>query len=438
MLNKLRSLKIVQSFLLLKGNTRLSVMFEPLWGIPFTIYNFYLSLYLKEMGVSEQQFGGIIAAGLLSAAFFSLFGGIITDYLGRKKTTFIFDFIAWPIAIFIYLISRSYLLFIVATVVNNTVKIVAVSWFLMIVEDADSEQRKSAFNLVNLINISLGIFTPIAGIFVANLGIIRAERMFLIFAIISMTVMIVFRNRKYTETKIGLQILEEHKGKKLSELLKKGLFRGAVGQVFRKKRLRMVFLLEILFKLTLPLGAFNSLYFIPYMTECVGIDKANASSLGGVYAGVMLIVFLVINPMLKERHISASILTGLTLQGVALIGITLISNGSLFFAILAVGLYALGYGIFIPFLNALFADVSDGKERAGYYSLAYTITSVLGAALGAASGFIYALDPRFIFYLTVFLIALCILSMLALLAYDKKHAIANEAFEDSREHENIA
>ncbi|MCX7771954.1 MAG: MFS transporter [Clostridia bacterium] len=425
MFNKLKQLKIIQSFMILRGNTRVSVIFEPLWGIPFIFYNFYLSLYMKEMGITEQQFGGIIAAGFISGAFFSLFGGVVTDYLGRRKTTLIFDFISWPVAIILFLISRSFLMFIIATVVNNVVKIVAVSWNLMVVEDADSEQRKAAFNILNIINIALGIITPLAGLLVANRGIVQSERVFMVFAIVSMTIMIFLRNKYYTETAAGRQILAEHKGLKLREVMKKGLYGGAFGLVFRNRRLGVIVLLQILFNLTIPLGAFNSMFFAPFMTDHIGIDKATVSVLGAVYAGVMLFVFLVINPLISKKHVSGSIVLGLVLQALALVGVTLIPAGFMVFAILAVGLYAFGYGIFTPFNNALFADVSDGRERAGIYSLVNTVTSILSAVIGAVSGFIYAFEPRLIFFITVLFLALCVGAMVWYMAIEKKHQ--NEA-----------
>lgn len=420
MLQRFKKLKIVKSFLLLKGNTKVSVMCEPLWGIPFTIFNFYLSLYMKEMGVTDEQLGIIIAAGFLSAAFFSLFGGIITDYLGRKRTAFIFDFLAWPTSIFIYLISRSLIMFILATVINNLVKIVTVAWNLMVIEDADSDQRIAAFNLLNIINISLGILTPLAGLVVAKYGIIKAERTFMIFAIISMTAMIIIRDINYTETKVGKQILEEHKGLAFKDVLKKGLYGGTITQLRNNSRLKIAFLVQVLFNLTLPLGAFNSMYFAPFMTEQLGIDKAAVSILGGVYAGVMLMVFLFITPVISRKHMSASILTGLFLQAVALIGITAVPEGIIFFAILAVALYSFGYGIFMPFFSTLIADISEGRDRAGIYSLVNTVTAVLSALIGLGSGFLYAAAPRFIFYLTALLLGLSIIAMFVLIADDKK------------------
>ena len=86
-----RPTNIVQSFKLLKGNTRTSIIFEPLWGIPFVLFNFYLSLYMKELGITDKQIGYLISIGFISGTFFSVFAGAITDKLGRKKTSFIFS-----------------------------------------------------------------------------------------------------------------------------------------------------------------------------------------------------------------------------------------------------------------------------------------------------------------------------------------------------------
>ncbi len=420
MWQRFKALKIVQSFDILKGNTRASVICEPLWGIPYTIYIFYFSLYLMEMGITEQQLGIIAAVGFLSNAVFSFFAGSITDFLGRKKTTFIFDLIGWPISLFLYLISRSLTMFIIATIINNLSKIVAVSWNLMVIEDVDSEQRKSAFNLLNIINISLGIITPIGGLVVAKYGIIQAERYFIIYAILSMTAMMLIRNSRYVETKIGQQIRDKQKGFAFKELIKKGMYKGTLKQLLSNKLLRLAMIVQILFNLIIPLGAYNSMYFLPYMTDYLGIDRGAASILGGAYAGVMMFVFLFITPNTSRKNIPASILTGLFLQTAAFFWITMLPEGILLYAILAVGVYSLGHGIFIPFFSTLLADVSEGRERAGIYSLLNTISAVLSAVIGSASGFIFAADPRYIFYLTAFITSLCFIGMILFIAYERK------------------
>lgn len=420
MLQKIKNIKIVQSFLSLRGNTRTSVIFEPLWGIPFTFYNFYLSLYLKEMGVTDQQFGTILFAGFLSGAFFSLFAGVITDFLGRKKTTFFFDIFAWPVAISVFLISRSLIMFVIATILNNTAKIVMVSWNLMVIEDADTRQRVSAFNLINLVNIAVGIITPLAGLLVATSGIVSAERIFMIFAIVSMITMMLGRNHFYKETKVGQEILHEHRGLRLNEVIKKGLFGGGIQQIVKSPRLAIIVAIQILFNLTLILGAFNSMYFAPYMTEHLGIDKASLSILGTVYAAVMLFIFLIVNPILTKHKASGNMIWGLVIQGMGILLIIFLAKGSLIGAAGAIALYAFGFGIFRPFVDSVFADLSEGKSRAGIYSLVNTVTSVLSALVGYASGYIYAKNPILIFVITAGLIGICLLAVLYLSMHSNK------------------
>ena len=145
-----------------------------------------------------------------------------------------------------------------------------------------------------------------------------------------------------------------------------------------------------------------------------------ASILGGAYAGVMMFVFLFITPITSRKNIPASILTGLFLQTAAFFWITMLPEGILLYAILAVGVYSLGHGIFIPFFSTLLADVSEGRERAGIYSLLNTISAVLSAVIGSASGFIFAADPRYIFYLTAFITSLCFIGMILFIAYERK------------------
>lgn len=76
---------IIESFKMLKGNTRTSIIFEPMFGIPFVLYNFYLSLYMKSQGISDTQIGYLIAINFTFSALFSLFGGVISDHFRKKK-----------------------------------------------------------------------------------------------------------------------------------------------------------------------------------------------------------------------------------------------------------------------------------------------------------------------------------------------------------------
>lgn len=410
----LKSANIVSSLKILKGNTRISVLCEPLWGIPFVLYTFYLSLYMKSQGITDQQLGYLISIGYISGTIFSLFSGIITDALGRKKTTLIFDLISWPGAMLIYLVSNSFWLFAAASIVNSAVRIVSVSWNLMVIEDADNDQRVSAFNLLNIINISTGILTPLAGLLVKQLGVADAERIFLAFAAVSMFVMMIVRNHYYTETKVGQQILDEHKKKSFKELFKKGLYRQTFDVLRKKPEAILIICALVLFNTYMLIGTHNSLYFAPYMTEALGIDKSSVSILGGVISATMLIIFVFAIPVISRYNKHVNMVWGLAIQALSLLLLIIIPPNNLFITIICVILFAAGFGIFRPFIDAVLAEATEGNDRAGIYSLLNTITTIFSALVGFASGYLYVLNPRMIYIVSILILLSCI-SILAVL-----------------------
>lgn len=401
------SSNIIGSFKLLKGNTRISVLFEPLWGIPFVLFNFYLSLYMKELGVTDREIGYLISIGFIAGTVFSALGGLITDRLGRKKTTLIFDFVSWPLTLFIYIISNNFWLFALTAISNNVGRIVQVSWNMMVIEDADNEQRLAAFNILNIINLSAGVIIPVAGIFVNAFGVVRSERIFLVFAVLSMTVMVLARNHFYSETKTGQHILDEHR-KNPVKISLKNIFPLKAAGAYRKSPVTvMAICVFVLFNVYLPLGTFGSLYFAPYMTEVLMLGKSTISILGGVYSVTMFIVFVFVIPVINRFPKTLNMLIGLIIQAVSLFSLIVIPAGSLIVTVLCITLFAVGFGVFRPFIDSLLAEVTEGRERAGIYSIVNTITCIATAVVGFVSGSIYLFNPRLLYIVSIIILLIC-------------------------------
>jgi MFS family permease len=392
---------IIKTFKTLKGNTRTSVIFEPMFGIPFALFNFYLSLYMKSQGIGNKQIGYLIAINFIFSAVFSLFGGVISDHLGRKKATLIFDFLSWPLALLLYAISNSFWLFAIGMIMSSFNKIVSVSWNLMVVEDADNKQRVAAYNMLNIINLSTGIITPIAGILVATIGISSAERIFLIFAAISMSTMILLRNHFYVETKVGQEILDSKVKFNIREIFKDGIYAGAIQAIFKRKEILLLLSVYVLFTVYAPIGTFLSLYYAPYLNEVLGIQKSALSILGGVNSAVMLVVFVFVIPIISRFNLILNMIIGTIVQAAALFMLIVIPKNNLTITIFCVATFAVGYSLFRAFNDSILAEVTDGKERAGIYSMLNTVISILSALAGLASGYLFAYNPRSIYVLSI-------------------------------------
>lgn len=399
---------IFENFKLLKGNSKISVMMEPLWGIPYALYSFYLSLYMKSQGVTDKEIGYLIVISYIAGTFFSIFAGKITDRLGRKKTTFIFDFISWPLAIIIYYFSNNFWMFALATVINSVVRIVVVSWNLMIVEDSDNEQRAAAFNFISIINISTGVLVPLAGIMVHFCGIVKAERFFLLFAAISMSFRIIVRNYLYTETSVGQRILDERKKSTKTKCIKSGLPIETVKSLIKDKKVVMIACVFILFNVYIPIGTFNSLYFAPYMADVWMLNKSLISILGGVYSAVLFIVFVLINPLIYKTNKLLVMIIGILIQIIAIGLLISIPTGGIIAVILCMLLLASGFGIMKPLVDAMLAEVTEGNDRARIYSVVNTVTCIATALIGVISSNLYVLNPKIIYLVSLALLTVCI------------------------------
>lgn len=413
----LRTGPIADSLRLLQGNTRIAVLFEPLWGIPYTLYNFYLSLYMKSRGVTDEQIGFLISLGFIAGAFFAFFSGMITDALGRRKTTLIFDLIAWPGSILIYIFAGSFPMFAIATLVGSVVRIVSVSWNLMVIEDADDEQQVLAYNAMNIINISVGILTPVAGVFVLYLGIVNAERILMGFAVVSMTLMMLGRNHYFRETRVGQQILDERRAHQGKFRIRTGSFRELAGYLKHRPRVVKALFITILFNAYLPVGTYTSLYFAPYLTEGLRLDKSAISLLGGVNAAVMLLVLILLIPRIPRidrSNWNAYMRTGILIQGAGLVFLILSPPGRFLPALGGIIIMAVGFAIGKPFLDTLLANVTGGKERSGIFALNNTVISVLCAIIGLVSGYLYNIKPYLIYIFSIGILALIFLVLLRL------------------------
>jgi MFS family permease len=409
---------------------------EPMYGIPFVLFNFYLSLYMKSQGITDLQIGYLIALNCIFSAIFSLFGGIITDHLGRKRTTLIFDFLSWPIALAIYVISNTFWLFALAIVMNSLGKITSVSWSLMVIEDSDNNERIAAFNFLNIINLATGIITPIGGIILNAIGVASAERCFLIFMTISMSIMIFLRNHFYVETRTGQEILDSRIPFNIREIFKNGLYGRAILAICKGKEVLMIVCVYVLFMIYIPIGTFSSLYYAPYINEVLGIGKSALSILGAVNSAVMLIVFVLIIPIISRFNLVLNMIIGIFIQAVALILFILIPSNHLASTIFCVALFALGFSLFRPFIDAILAEITDGRERAGIYSLLNTVISIFSSLLGLFSGYLYAINPRLIYLesvgiLLILIIILFLFLHTKLISYKKSVTVKSEKMHHS-------
>ncbi len=400
---------IFHSFKNLSGNQKVTIICQCFWGVPFGICNFYLSLYMKSQGVTDRQLGYLISFGFIFGIISSLFGGVIVDTLGRKRAMVISDIITWPLSFLIYALSSSYLMFLLGVFTNKLGGMVtSVAFNCIMSEDANKQQRMSAFNLINIINTTTGLLVPLGGIAVKNFGLVQSERSFLFIGAIIMTAMMLIRNKFYVESEIGKTVLAEARNKSLKSKLDFGLYGRTISVLKRKPEIFLTMCLFILFQIYVAIGSYASLYFVPYLTDSLKMDKSLISILGAVFASVTLLVSIFLNPILLHRFSNSKLMTaGFSLDIIAVLILIFAPDGNLPMVILHIVFYACGASILMPHLSSLIANVTQENERTGVYTLLNTMSSILASIVGVVSGYIFDFNQVLIYVLSLVILTAC-------------------------------
>jgi len=178
----------------------------------------YLSVYMLALGLGDAQIGFLVTVNTIMQVVFSFLSGPITDKIGRKKATLIFDVVGWCIPALIWWRAENFWFFLVAAVINGTNGVTANSWQCLLIEDAEKKQITKIYSLVMAFGQLSAIFAPITSILISRLTLVPAIRLLFINAFILMalkTVILFFASK---ETGMGRIRLTETKGMNIFQL----------------------------------------------------------------------------------------------------------------------------------------------------------------------------------------------------------------------------
>lgn len=408
----------------LPRNPRYSILLEPVWAIPGTIVLFYAPLYMKEVGLSDIEIGLINSVNLYFAFIFQLFAGSVTNKLGRKRTTLIFDLLAWSVPMFIWAFSQNFWLFLIAYLLNATSKFVTVSFNCLIIEDVEEHKRSKVFGILNMIITAAGVLTPIAGIVIADAGIVPTLASIYFIGGILMTAMFFIRNRYTDETEVGKELMGLHSQTRVLGGLAASL--RLFGKSFYKRSLLPIILITVISNLILQLNFFQVVFF----KEQLKFDDRVISFIPVVTALTVMLLYLVIFPRLKrrseEKYVSFSIM--LSTVGSVLFLLIPVGNVSMLFLTLIV--LAAGNFILQTYRDSLLMNRLGTHEKADMYSAVQTVMTLTAIPSGYLTGLLYHHNPVLLFGVILALYVILMVIMLFLPDPNKQPAQAIETYKN--------
>ena len=385
----------------IKGNAKVCLIIEPLWGIPYNLYIAYTSLYMMALGCSTRQIGVISAVGLTCEMVFASVGGILTDRLGRKKTSLIFDLISWSIPTLLWAFARGFEFFLAAAMINAIVRIVFTSWTCLWLEDTLPRRRVHIYTWLFLAGALAGFFAPIAGVIVNRAGLVPAVRGLYLFAFASMSIMFFLRNHFTHETVMGRRKMAQAKSMRFRDLVLE--YKVVIGALMREPAILLAFTVLILSNIQLIYGrTFLSIL----LKEKLDFPIALISLVPALASAAKMIVFLFVLPGMSRLKPSKAIMYGFAVSAVGVAVITGSPVGRIVPALIGVVLEAAGFAIILPFAESMLANVIVDEHRAKILSLFHTVSNGFIAPFGYLGGVLAAFSPRLPFALVLGTLAL--------------------------------
>ena len=369
----------------------------------------YASVFMLALGVRDQQIGLLATISMLSQVVFGLLSGVITDKLGRRLTTALFDVVAWSIPCLIWAFAQNFWWFLVASVVNGAWQITQNSWDCLLVEDVDRGEITNVYALVKVAAEFSALFAPIAALLVLQLGLVPAVRILYLNAFIIITAKIVILYRWSTETATGRLRREQTRGVSSWRLLAE--YRGVLGLILRSKG--TIFSLAIA-AIVGAVALVNGTFWQVVISQRLGVPDPLLPFFPMVRSVLSVVFFFTLIPWLTHgRHLQRPMLWGFLtyLAGqVLLVLIPAAGSGPDWSTYTLLGvcllLDAFGAGILFMLAESLVALHVDRDERSRVMAIQRTVVMLLTAPFGWISGWLSGIDRTWPFILTSALLVL--------------------------------
>jgi len=407
----------------LTGNPRGCVYTEPLWGIPFNLYAPYVSIYMVALGLSDKQIGLIVSISWSFQIILALLSGVITDKLGRRRTTLIFDILAWSVPALISAIAQNFWYFLAAAIINSVWQITHNSWTCLLVEDAEQDQLVDIYTWIHIANQLVGFAAPLAGLLIGVFTLVPTVRGLYVFAAIMFTLKAVITYLMTQETGQGKVRMHETRHQSIMNVFRE--YSGVLQDLLRAPQ--TLYTAGIMLIISISNVITGSFWGI-IVTEKLHIPAQNLAIFPFIRSAVILFYFFMVMPHFNKMHFKLPLMTGFLGFCISqLLLITAPDRGYLFL-IASVFLEACCFATISPLVDQMVVLTIDQKERARIQSILYVGIILITSPFGWIAGNLSALDKSLPFILNIAMFAAgAVLAYLAGNAAQKRLAITAAA-----------
>ena len=401
---KIAAHPLIDTLIHAKGNERACLITEPLWGIPYNLFAPFVSVYMAALGMTPLMIGLTATVFFASQMIWSLLGGILTDKMGRRLCTLVFDFLCWSVPAFLWMLAKNEYWFLAAALFNGMIRITENSWTLLFVEEAPESKLVHLYSLANIAGLIAGFVAPVSYFFVDKYSVVPTMRVLYGITFVLMTTKFVVLYFMTHETEIGKRRQEEfHHRSMIQHLLDS---RHVLVKMLKTRRVMYTVALLACY------GAIRSVVdnFWPLLiTEKLGIEQKYLSMFAMVRSLVFLLGYFLFTGKLDVRRFKKPLLIAFSCFGAVQCMLIFLNTGSYMLLGLGVLVEALSLSVLSPLTSSLQMLSMDREERARMNGLFLAMCLLITSPAGALAGALAELDRSLPFALTLLLCAIALI-----------------------------
>lgn len=393
---------LVQALRELRGNPRAAVLTEAVFGVPFNLYNPFLSVYMVALGVTDEGLGLIASVGMVVQMAAMLVSGALVDRFGRRRTLLVADLLSWSLSCLIWAVSRNMTHFLIGTMAHGLWRIALTAWNCLVLEDAEERHLVAIWSWTTIFGLCTSFLAPLGGLFVARFGLVPAMRALLLFGFVVLAFKALLQWHYSRETERGVQRMAETRGQSFASQL--GGYGQVLGELLRSRPILSALSLMLV---TTIYGTVNSTFWGVHLTTRLGFPESHIAVFPAVQAAVTTLCFFVIGPRLRDmQRFTLPLWLGFGLYLASQGLLVLMPARSLPLVALSVGLAAVAAALVHPMVDALLSRALESHERARLSALVYAVPLLLTTPFGWIAGRLSAIDRVLPFLLNMVLFVL--------------------------------
>jgi MFS family permease len=392
----------------LRGNPRACIFTEPMWGLSMNLCLPYATVYMLAFGMNDVQVGIVTSVYMFSQMICAFLSGAIIDKMGRRKSTAIFDFLAWSVPCIIWASSQGFWFFVVAALFNGMMKITQVSWDCLLVEDAPKDRITHIYSWVLICGNLSALFAPISSVLVAKLTLAPAIRILYINAFVIMTAKILILYKFSTETAVGRVRREAARSKTWGEMLSG--YKNAFGKIVKSRGTVFAIVISVLVEIALVLG---STFWQIIVSKRIGVPDTLLPIFPMAKSILSILLFFTVISRIRQSRLKWPMYGGFVCYTISCLMLISVSGTGVWGYVMltfSILFEALGSSVLSTLRESLVAIHADPEERSVILALLQTTVMLVSVPFGYIGGLLSDMSRVLPFVLNIGLMLLGILA----------------------------